>query len=115
MPSSYGSDAENDKNQLVIFFEKNKHGEQLGNISADIATEKYFIVKWIVLETVEGNLQKIKFFLGLEHKTVNTEHLWPGKDKLTGKRMKTIAIKDMHFFSEVFLYNYIKLLASSLL
>ena len=81
MPSSYGSDAENDKNQLVIFFEKNKHGEQLGNISADIATEKYFIVKWIVLETVKGNLQTIKFFLGLEHKTVNTEHLWPGKDK----------------------------------
>ena len=29
--------------------------------------------------------------------------------------MKTITIKDMHFFSEVFLYNYIKLLASSLL
>ena len=29
--------------------------------------------------------------------------------------MKTITITDMHFFSEVFLYNYIKLLASSLL
>ena len=29
--------------------------------------------------------------------------------------MKTITVKDMHFFSEPFLYNYIKLLASSLL
>ena len=29
--------------------------------------------------------------------------------------MKTITVKDMHFFSEPFLYNYIKLLAISLL
>ena len=29
--------------------------------------------------------------------------------------MKTITMKDMHFFSELFLYNYIKLVAGSLL
>ena len=29
--------------------------------------------------------------------------------------MKTVTINDMHFFSEIFLYNYMKLLASSLL
>ena len=29
--------------------------------------------------------------------------------------MKAITMKDMHFFSELFLYNYIKLVAGSLL
>ena len=29
--------------------------------------------------------------------------------------MKTVTVKDMHFFSELFLYNYIKLLATSAL
>ena len=70
MPSSDGSDAKNGKSQLLIFKKKEKHGEQLGSIFADILTEKQFLVKWIVLETVKGNLQKVKFFLGLEHKTV---------------------------------------------